>query len=265
MEKQITQHSEELSQLNQHYSETEKNLTEDQEYQRLKKLIQKETYRPDYLKNFIDQVLASWMQEGSETNSFPTHSTEQILVALGIMSSSDHGREEFLDLYRKNPHALMFNKVLQTDSHYHPFSRNDFMKLKDEFNSYRDKEKLAEHLLQNSEDLALLVYGRSFYDPNYFPEIGFRDVTYPHPKKGLVKFADCMESSILNFLAMVLKDLNDNKHNPEVIRQSLRENHFHLNPAFENFLSHHSDISIRTSLTILKNWIAFANSCLGRT
>jgi ankyrin repeat protein len=251
---QSTLASKELESLNQELATKKQALQENESYRRLKDKEGAESYKKEYLNTFISRLLDSWIAEGNSENHYPRHATEQILLTLAWMNTPDEGRNQFLHLYEKIPHVLKHGKIV---SHAHPeekYKKSDYDHLVKQLLDMKSPSERAHYLLGHPEQAAFLTYSKNFFDPSSFPEIGFKQVVYQHSTKGPVYFPDCMDSSILNAMAIFLRDPATGNLNTKFLQDKLKSQELKLHPQFKEFIKTHPDTSQLDTLKSHEEW-----------
>jgi len=171
------------------------------------------------------------------------------------MNSKDHDKAGLVSLYQKLPHALTQGKIKYGSWLKESYSRKDYVDLKKKISDLKTEDQRSDHLMKHPEELAFLSYGRSFFDGNALPELGYKTVSYVHPKKGPVSFADCMDSSILNFLGITLRDPKTSLFSVAPIQSQLAKNHLKTNPELDKFIHQHPEVNSLDSLDAHKAWV----------
>ncbi|MBF0361357.1 MAG: ankyrin repeat domain-containing protein [Oligoflexia bacterium] len=221
-----------------------------------KYLLVRMGYKDESLKSFVRKLTKSWFYERSKNAKYPKHFTEQILLSLawliddtdglGGAKSNDGKKKQILELYANL--GLFKNKGNNVvDFSQEKYDEKDYYKIQDA-ESYN---KLLNDFEKKKSQLAFFTIAQPLYDFSIAPEIGYKAVEYQiknsiPPRK--VRFADCMESSILNFLAIVFRK-------GEGIDFEFL-NKFKIHPQLREFFEQHKSITdLTNNNTTHDDWV----------
>lgn len=209
-------------------------------------------YDPTALRPFLEKIAHSFQAEEQKppVGRYLRPSTEQTLLSIGWLNTGD-SKGDLLKLYEEIPQCL----TLQGSKNIFGMDAESLEKrekwLNDKYTA-ADYEKLAAHLhsmtataraeylLARPEELALLAYGRSYYDKNALPTLGYKQVTFTlqsgQSAGKQVSMPDCMEYSILNSILNALTGGPGNTFEVGALKKKLAEEGYQMHPKLEAFL-----------------------------
>ncbi|MEO7163011.1 MAG: hypothetical protein ABI041_08830, partial [Bdellovibrionia bacterium] len=211
------------------------------EYQSLRQKRDQYRYEKKYLSSFLNKLLDAWFFESFENllqaKDYPDHIVERTLMALAWMNTRDQDKSQFISLYEKIPHLLLgdqfpHDRTWLKDSYTAKDYEEEVKKL---LLMSKAKERPA-YLLENPEKAAFLSHGYSYFDLLAIPEIRYRNITYHSKSQGLVSFTDCMETSVLAFLAILLKNPVTGLFDPNPLQEKLKQENLQMNPRLLEFI-----------------------------
>jgi hypothetical protein len=171
------------------------------------------------------------------------------------MNTPDEDKKGFVGLYEKIPHVLVTGNIHDSGQFNQKYTRSDYQQLVHRVSLLRDPAIRAQFLLAYPDQTAFLAYGRKFFDLNDLPELGYKQVRYQHPRKNEVSFPDCMDSSVLNALAIFLRNPQTGLLETKPLQNKLKAKSFKLHPDLKTFISTHSEPSSLDTLSTHEQWI----------
>lgn len=212
-------------------------------------------YKKEYLSSFAHKLLDSRSNEGNPKSIYPIHFTQQALVALACMNTPDHQKNTLVDLYRQIPEALSPSAKLSGPWLQEKYTSNDYKRIRDHLLSLKGPAERADYLMNHEEEAAFIAKGAAYYETFRLPRLGFKSVQYHHSTQDSVQFTDCMDSSILNFLAIVLRSPEDNSFDVHTIDENLKSYQLEPNSKFLRFTEEHRDSSSLDTLKAHESWV----------
>jgi hypothetical protein len=232
--------------------------SKDSECSEIKKKIKTHDFKPEFMDQFLDRLLVSWSQEGTPKSKYTKHITERILLTLAWMNSESHNKRQFVQLYRHLPHVLdqktleggLIREGKWLDD---VFTKADYNRKMAELEKMRQNDQV-EFFLNHPDYAAFLTFGKPFFDPKFLPQIGTQKIDFFHPKKNqIVKFHDCKDSSVLNFLALVLRNLSGT-FDASVLDRKMQKKGFEIHPDLENFIKNHKEVCSLVTRSAHEKW-----------
>ncbi|MEO5969434.1 MAG: hypothetical protein ABIQ95_05865 [Bdellovibrionia bacterium] len=238
------------------------------EYHKLREKRDRFAYEKKYLDSFLDKLIKGWLAESSDSVvmgvDHPTHVIEKALVSLAWMNTEDFNKPQFLALYEGIPHVLKGNHLDTGEWRREQYKDSDYKTLVKSLNELGERDKMARYLLKHSEVAAFLSHGEMVFDTTKLPEIGYKSITYKSKKLGYdVSFSDCMDSSILNFLANTLRNPETGVFDPDWMQKLLGAREFRINPEFLKFVKNHPSLSSLDSKAAHEEWAPLVSDLQG--
>lgn len=245
-------------------------IHETSEYKALRLKRDQFRYEKKYLDSFLKKILNAWLVESDEKfltkKGYPSHPVERTLMALAWMNTRDSDKAQFIALYEKIPHFLKDNSLLINSKNNswvgNSFGGKDYDDKVDVLLKMSLKER-AQYLINNPEEAAFLSHAYSFFDADTLPELGYKTVKYKSKSQGEVQFADCMDSSILNFFAITLKNRKSAAFDPESSLKKLEHEGFKANPEFLEFAKSHASLNSLDTTQAHEKWVPLVSDLKG--
>ncbi len=207
-----------LTELESKEQEALNNLYKTPKFEELRKKKSFVDYKPQFLRELLFRLLAAWKNEGTNNSIYPNHFTEQVLIAIAWMNTPDHEKRHFLELYERVQHDHS-NAIISINNENHAswldpahidhsFSSTDLENINKILLSLKKSDRI-DYIKRHPDHLALHTLGRKFFSKDFIPELGFKQVNIQNGSGQNFYFSDCMESSLLNFIAIITRGPNN--------------------------------------------------------
>ena len=207
------------------------------------------------VKEFSKLIVESMQESRGSSLTYSSHLLEQALLAF-FWKKGDH-RQDFLRLFQGmaqvNPKILRKGDALQEFENQKSYLKSDVHLTELQSEAQKNPGKVAEDFIQNPEKLALDMQEYSLLVKPLPPIFSYGQARHSSLEGKF--YPDCGETSLRNFLNMVIYDPQNGKLNIDFLRNQAQKNpQLHLHPNLIEFYQKHSDPALAMTQAPRDEW-----------